>query len=49
MYLTFKRKHKEFTIIKVNLNTTKNNGEKHPYNKDNLYLKPNNIGYNDII
>ncbi len=49
MYLAFKRKYEEFTIIRVNLNTVKNNGEKHPYNENDLYLKPNNIGYNNII
>ncbi len=45
----FKREYKEFTVIKVNLNTVRNDGEEYPYNKDNLYLKPNNAGYNNII
>ncbi len=49
MYLTFKREYKEFIIIGINLNTAKNNDEKHPYNKDDLYLKFNNIKYNGII
>ncbi len=49
MHLTSKKKHKEFTIIKVNLNIIKNNGEEYSYDKDNLYLKSNNIGYDDII
>ena len=48
MHLAFEREHKEFIVIGINLNTVKNNGEKHPYNKDNLYLKPNNIRYNGI-
>ena len=49
MYLASEEKHKEFIVIRVNLNTAKNDNKKHPYNKDNLYLKPNNIGYNNII
>ncbi len=48
-YLTFEKKYKEFTIINVNLNITKNNGEEYPYNKDDLYLESNNIGYYKII
>ncbi len=48
-YLTSKRKHKEFTIIKVNLNIIKNDNKEHLYNEDDLYLKPNNTGHNDII
>ena len=44
-----KGKHEEFTVIKVNLNTVRNNDEEHPYNKDDLYLKPNNAKYDDII
>ncbi len=49
MYLTSKEKYKEFTIIKVNLNIIRNNSEEHLYNKDNFYLEPNNVEYNDII
>ena len=49
IYLTFKREYEEFIIIRVNLNTVNNNGEKHLYNKDNLYLKFNNVKYNGII
>ncbi len=49
MYLIFKEEYKEFTIIRINLSTIKNDGEEYPYNKDDPYLKPNNIGYNDII
>jgi len=45
----FEKKHKEFTIIRVNLNIIKNNGEEYPYNEDNLYLEFNNVEYNDII
>ncbi len=45
----FKREYKEFIVIRVNLNIAKNDNEKYPYNKDDPYLKPNNIGYNDII
>ncbi len=40
---------KEFTVIKINLNTVKKNDEEHSYNKDNLYLELNNIGYYSII
>ena len=49
IYLVFERKHKEFTVIEVNFNITKNNNEKHLYNEDNLYFEFNNIGYNSII
>ncbi len=49
MYLAFKKEHKEFTVIKVNFNIVKNDSEKHLYNKDDLYLKSNNTGYNNII
>ncbi len=49
MYLMFKRKHKEFTVIRVNLSIIRNNGEKYLYNEDNLYLEFNNIGYNNIV
>ncbi len=45
----FERKYEEFIIIGINLNIARNNGEKYFYNKDDLYLKFNNIGYNDII
>ncbi len=43
IYLILERKHKEFIIIEINLNTTKKNDEKHPYNKDHPYLEPNNV------
>ncbi len=49
MHLIFKEEYKEFTVIRVNLNIIKNDSEEHLYNEDDLYLKPNNIGYNDII
>ncbi len=45
----FEREYEEFTIIRVNLNIVKNDSEEHPYNEDDLYLKLNNAGYNDII
>ena len=48
-YLTFKREHKKFTIIKVNLNIARENNKEHLYNKNDLYLELNNIGYNNII
>ncbi len=48
-YLTLEKEYKEFTVIKINLNIARNNNEEYPYNKDNLYLKSNNTGYNDII
>ncbi len=49
MHLAFKKEYKEFIVIKVNLNIVKNDGEKHFYNEDDLYLEPNNTGYNNII
>ncbi len=45
----FEKEYKEFIVIRVNLNIVKNNGEEYPYNKDDLYLKFNNIRYNNII
>ncbi len=41
--------HKEFTVIRVNLNTARNNGEEHPYNEDDPYLEPNNVKHHSII
>jgi len=49
IYLIFKRKYKEFISIEVNLNIIKNNGEKHLYKEDDLYLESNNVRYNNII
>ncbi len=49
MYLTFKKEYKEFIIIRINLNTVRNNSEEYLYNEDDLYLESNNIGYNSII
>ncbi len=49
IYMVSKRKHEEFTVIKINLNTARNDGEKHLYKEYNLYLEFNNAGYNDII
>ena len=49
MYLASKGKYKEFTVIKINLNTVRNDGEEYPYNEDDLYLKPNNVEHDDII
>jgi len=49
MYLASKREYEEFTVIKVNLNIVKNDGEEYLYNKDDLYFEFNNIGYNGII
>ncbi len=47
--MAFEGEYKEFIVIEVNLNIVKNNGEEHPYNEDDLYLKPNNVRYNNII
>ncbi|SRR6266699_6800251 len=49
MYLTFKEKYKEFIVIRINLNIIRNNSEKYPYKEDDLYLKPNNVGHDNII
>ncbi len=45
----FEREYKEFIIIRVNLSIIKNDNEEYLYNEDDLYLKSNNTGYNDII
>jgi len=42
-------KHEEFTVIRINLSIVKRDNEEYPYNKDDLYLKPNNIKYYNII
>jgi len=47
--LTFERKHKEFTVIKVNLNIARNDSKEYLYDEDDLYLEFNNVGYNSII
>jgi len=49
IYLEFERKYEEFIVIEVNLNIIKNDGEKHLYNKNDLYFKFNNVEYNNII
>ena len=49
IYLVFEREYKEFTIIRINLSIVRNNSEEYLYNKDDLYLKFNNVGYNNII
>ncbi len=49
MHLTPEGEHKEFTVIRVNLNITKKDDKEHLYNKNNLYLEPNNTGYHNII
>ena len=48
-HLASEGEYEEFTGIKINLNTIKNDGEEHLYNEDNLYLESNNVGYNNII
>ncbi len=47
--MAFEKKYKEFTVIGVNFNIIKNDGEEHLYDKDDLYLEFNNVGYNNII
>ncbi len=49
IYLTLERKHEKFIVIGVNLNIVRNDGKEYPYNENDLYLKLNNAGYNDII
>ncbi len=49
IHLTLKGEHKEFTVIKINLNITKKNDEKHLYNENNLYFEFNNTGHYNII
>src|SRR6266566_1193451 len=36
-------------MININLNTTRNDGEKHLYKEDNLYFESNNVRYYGII
>ncbi len=49
IYLVFEREYKEFIIIDINFNTTKNDDEKYPYKENNLYFEPNNVGHYNII
>ncbi len=48
-YLTFEREYEEFIVISVNLNTTKNDNEEYPYDKDDLYLEFNNVRHYSIV
>ena len=36
-------------MMDINLNTIKNDGEKHLYDKNNLYFESNNVRYYNII
>ncbi len=49
IYLTLEKEHKEFTIIDINLNTTKNNNEEYLYEEDDLYFEPNNVKHHSIV
>ena len=49
MYLIFEKEYKKFIVIKVNLNTAKNDSEEYLYKENDFYLKSNNVGYDDII
>ncbi len=48
-YLALEREYEEFTMMGINLSTTKNDSEEHLYNEDNPYFEPNNAGYHSII
>ena len=48
IYLAFEREYKEFIVIRVNLNTVRNDDEEYLYNENDLYFEPNNIGYDNI-
>ncbi len=48
-YLISEGEYKEFIIIRINFKIVKKNDEEYPYNKDNFYFKPNNIGYYNIV
>jgi len=41
--------YEEFTVIDVNLNIIKNDGEEYLYEEDDLYLEPNNVRHYNII
>ncbi len=49
IYLVFKEKHEEFTVIRINFSIIKRDKEEHLYNEDDLYLESNNVRYNSII
>ena len=49
IYLAFKKEYKEFTIIKISLNTVKKDDKEYLYNKNNLYFEFNNIKHHNII
>ncbi len=45
----FEREHKEFTVIRINLNIARRDNEEYLYEEDDPYLELNNVGYNGII
>ena len=47
--MAFEREYKEFTVIKVNLNTVRGDGEEYSYNENDFYFEFNNVGYYNII
>ena len=49
IHLSPEGEYEEFTVIGVNLNTIRNDGEEYLYNEDDLYFESNNVGYNGII
>ncbi len=49
IYLAFKKKYKEFIIMDINLNITRNDNEEHLYKEDDPYLELNNVEYHNII
>ena len=49
MYLALEREYKEFIVIKINFNIVRRDNEEYLYEEDDLYLEPNNAGYDGII
>ncbi len=49
IYLTSEREHEEFTVIGINFNIARNDGEEYLYEEDDLYFELNNVRYDDII
>ena len=49
MYLAFEKENEEFTVIRVNLNITRQSNKEHLYKENDFYFELNNIRYYSII
>jgi len=47
--LASEKEYEEFTVIGINFNIIKNNGEEYLYDENDFYFEFNNARYNNII